>query len=172
MDTYFLIALVVCLCVTKTMANPTLGVRSDPLVQTSQGAFRGAHVDQDVDAFLGIPYAQPPIGRLRFLPAEPMKPEPDSNSSTISDATHFGPVCYQFIHRSVLGDAILPTTEQSEDCLTLNIFRPRNASCHGQLPVFVWSFGGAFAEGGGSVPLYNPSGFVAENKDIILVTWK
>jgi carboxylesterase type B len=171
MDTSFLIALVACLCVTKTMASPTLAVRSDSLVRTRQGAFRGAHVNQDVEAFLSIPYAQPPIGRLRFLPAEPVEPEPDSNL-TIYDATHFGPVCYQFNHRSILGDAILPTTEQSEDCLTLNIFRPRNSSCHEQLPVFVWSFGGAFVEGGGSVPLYNPSGFVAENKDIIVITWK
>jgi carboxylesterase type B len=40
------------------------------------------------------------------------------------------------------------------------------------MPVFVWSYGGAFGEGGGSMPLFNPTQFVAENKDIIVVTWK
>jgi hypothetical protein len=72
-----------------------------------------------------------------------------------------------------LGDSLLPTTVESEDCLTLNIFVPRHTHQNRtKLPVFAWSYGGAFGEGGGSVPLFNPTQFVAENKDIILVTWK
>lgn len=74
-----------------------------------------------------------------------------------------------------MGDVLTETSGQSEDCLTLNVFVPRSVACSGSrkpLPVFVWSFGGAFGEGGGSMPLFDPTNFVAENQDIIVVTWK
>jgi carboxylesterase type B len=73
-----------------------------------------------------------------------------------------------------MGGALVETNGQSEDCLTLNVFVPKTKSCRGGkgLPVFVWSFGGAFGEGGGSMRLFNPTFFVAENQDIIVVTWK
>ena len=56
----------------------------------------------------------------------------------------------------------------------MNVFVPRQAPSKQRklMPVFVWSYGGAFGEGGGSMPLFNPTQFVAENKDIIVVTWK
>ena len=153
----------------------TLGVsfpRPDIIARTNRGLVRGTKVHEDVNAFLGIPYAQPPIGHLRFRPAAPLQALHRDDNRTIN-ATTFGPVCYQFHYKTVLGDSLLPTTTEAEDCLTLNVFVPRHfhrKRCG--LPVYVWSFGGAFSEGGGSVPLFNPARFVAENRDIIVVTWK
>ncbi len=97
------------------------------------------------------------------------------SNGPVRNATEFGPVCYQFHHRTVMGDVLMETSGQSEDCLTLNVFVPRPHACSENrkpLPVFVWSFGGAFGEGGGSMPLFDPTNFVAENQDIIVVTWK
>ncbi|KLO95281.1 related to esterase [Fusarium fujikuroi] len=142
-----------------------------PLARGKQGTYAGIQLSNQVDAFLGVPYAEPPIGPLRFLPPQPLKRSKLVNKVDINNATEFSPVCYQFNYRTVLGAATLPRTEESEDCLTLNVHVPTMAACGRLLPVFIWSFGGAFAEGGGSVPLYDPTNFVAENKDIIVVIW-
>ena len=149
------------------------------LATTNQGVVRGVSVHKDVNAYLGIPFAQPPIGSLRFMPPQPLTNTSlsESRKHTIYNATQFGPVCYQFHYRTVMGDALSETSGQSEDCLTLNIFVPKRshsacAPTKKPMPVFVWSFGGAFGEGGGSMPMFNPTNFVAENKDIIVVTWK
>jgi carboxylesterase type B len=138
-------------------------------VTTREGSVRGIQVHKAVDAFLGVPYAQPPVASLRFEPPRlPLK------RTGVFNATIFGPVCHQFHYKTILGDAIVETSGQSEDCLSLNVFVPRQAPSKQRklMPVFVWSYGGAFGEGGGSMPLFNPTQFVAENKDIIVVTWK
>ncbi|KAM0324793.1 hypothetical protein ACHAQA_007759 [Verticillium albo-atrum] len=104
-----------------------------------------------------------------------MPPQPlsavDEHSRPVLHAIAFGPVCYQFNYRTVLGNLVLPTTDESEDCLSLNIFTPRQRKEERLLPVYIWSFGGAFGEGGGSVPLYNPTKFVEQVGDIVVVTW-
>lgn len=145
-----------------------------PLVTTQQGPIRGISVDQNVNAFLGIPYAQPPVHSLRFMAPQPLAPVIPTIDHPVRNATAFGPVCYQFHYNSVMGNALIETSGQSEDCLTLNVFVPKRRPCKQNKPmsVFVWSFGGAFGEGGGSMPMFNPTNFVARNKDIIVVTWK
>jgi carboxylesterase type B len=145
-------------------------VSSSPAVNTQQGCVQGTRLTDQVDAFLGIPYAQPPVGPLRFQPPQPL--EPKSNTDGVLNASQYGPVCYQFHYRTVAGYSLFPTTPESEDCLTLNIFVPHNRDRGKLLPVFVWSYGGAFGEGGGSVPVYDPTSFVETNKDIIFVSWK
>lgn len=146
-----------------------------PVAETNQGTFYGTQLNDEVNAFLGIPYAKPPVGDLRFQPPQEIKNSPISKAAHFN-ATAFGPTCHQFMYRFVMGNEAKPTTPQSEDCLTINIFVPCKAvgpdTVVQNLPVYVWSFGGGFGEGGASVPLYDPTAFVAENKDIIVVTWK
>lgn len=144
------------------------------VARTSKWAIRGVEVSHGVHGFLGIPYAQPPIGNLRFLPPQPLDmATTQDKSSGLIEATKFGPVCYQFMYNSVAGNQSKPATTESEDCLNLNVFVPAHQGRHNiKLPVFVWSYGGGFAEGGNSVPIYNPGDFVARSKDIIVVTWK
>lgn len=139
------------------------------IANTKQGPIRGTEVHDSVNAFLGIPYAEPPVGPLRFQPPQPL----GRTHGQPLNATSFGPACHQFRYRGIFSGPIGPGVPESEDCLTLNVFVPRRPHGHRRkLPVYIWSYGGGFSEGSGSAPLYNPTDFVAENKDIIVVTWK
>ncbi|KAF9257010.1 esterase 1 [Marasmius fiardii PR-910] len=101
-----------------------------------------------VEFFGGIPYAEPPIGDLQLR--EPVL-KTTLNVSTF-DATRFGPPCLQ----------ITPNVTSSEDCLTLNIFRPVNLVRRNQsLPVMVFIHGGGFF--GGSASLYDGNPLVLKS---------
>jgi len=93
---------------------------------TRQGAVRGV-VEGEMLFFKGIPYARPPVGALRWKPTEPAEPW-----SGIRDASRFGAICPQIVAKEVKGD---------EDCLTINVWRPRIAPAQ-PLPVMVWLTGG------------------------------
>jgi len=102
-----------------------------------------------VVAFLGIPYAAPPVGPLRWRPPQP--PEPWTGER---DATRFAPNAPQYeLHPDSLYAG--GHERQSEDCLYLNVWAP--AEPEGDLPVLVWLHFGAFQYGGASVPLYDGS---------------
>jgi para-nitrobenzyl esterase len=103
------------------------------LVMTDKGPVRGTFA-QDHREFLGIPYAAPPTGELRWKP-----PVPHSPWTAALDATVFGPTCAQ-------PNAGL-TYNSSEDCLYLNIYTPNPPRRH--LPVMVWIHGGSFLVGSG-----------------------
>lgn len=95
-----------------------------------------------VDVWLGIPYAAPPVGDLRWRAPQPVKPWRKTRA-----ADTYGPSCYQ------------PSVEPvSEDCLTVNVYRPKDAK--GPLPVMVWIHGGAFVRGGSK--LYPMQGLAAQ----------
>lgn len=123
------------------------------MVNTTSGRVRGTYINPGLKAFLGIPYAQPPVGALRFEP--PKAIERPSNS--VIDATKYGYICMQ--HRY---DFVLPLPlnidQENEDCLTVNVFVPqqqrnltsgRNKTHESEdlLPVMIWIYGGGFAEG-------------------------
>ena len=118
-----------------------------PVVETTSGTVRGYYPEPDLRAFLGIPYAQPPIGSRRFRPPEPVKQKQDR----MIDATLFGFSCYQYRVDIVGATALGPTTGESEDCLTLNVWASDKNSAYPR-PVLVWMHGGAFTEGSSSVP--------------------
>ena len=100
---------------------------NDPDVAcTPQGAVRGV-VEGDMLAFKGIPYARPPVGALRWKPTEAAE-----GWSGVRDGSHFGPICPQIIGQEIKGD---------EDCLTVNVWRPRVKPAQA-LPVMVWLTGG------------------------------
>ncbi|KAK4095711.1 alpha/beta-hydrolase [Parathielavia hyrcaniae] len=142
-----------------TSLFPLLGA-TQLVAHTAQATYKRIRGSSAVDAHLGTPYADPPIGQLRFAPPQPIQ---QIHPRGMVGATGFGPVCHQFHYRTVLGDNLLETSGQSEDCLTLNIFVPRRRSRKYLLPVYVWSHRGAF--------VFNPTGFVEANNDIITVTW-
>ncbi|KII88136.1 hypothetical protein PLICRDRAFT_53990 [Plicaturopsis crispa FD-325 SS-3] len=113
--------------------------------------------------FLGIPFAAPPLGDLRFAP-----PAPYTGSKNIS-ALAFGPACMQDT-TSTLG---LPDEVVSEDCLTLNVFTPSvpagPASGRKLKPVAFWIYGGSFATGSGSDEIFD-GGNMAARGDVVIVT--
>ena len=130
-------------------------------VSTSSGMFRG-HVESGVTSYLGIPYAEPPVGALRFRSPKPVRPAANSD---IVDANRFGAASMQTIPPLVTW--IYPPQDlQSEDCLTLNVWTPRH---HGtQLPVIVWLHGGAFRTGATRMPLMN--GRAMAERGVVVVT--
>ena len=128
-------------------------------VEIAQGRLRGFTKD-GVLRFNGIPYAKPPVGPLRWQPAEP----PDAWAG-VRDAARFGHIAPQV---KSAAEALIGVTpgEQSEDCLYLNVWTPRT---DGKRPVMVWIHGGAFVTGAGSIGTYNGK-YLAARGDVVVVT--
>ncbi|KAF9495572.1 lipase [Pleurotus eryngii] len=102
------------------------------------------------EAFRGIPYAETPLGKLRF---QPPQPKIWSKLSHTFDATEFGSACLQ--------PFAPPGVQISEDCLTLNIQRPAGTSDASAYPVMVWLHGGGFFAGRSSSPEFNATNLVS-----------
>ncbi|MEX0768696.1 MAG: carboxylesterase/lipase family protein [Microthrixaceae bacterium] len=135
-------------------------------VSTLQGTLRGVWHDK-VARFAGIPFAEPPVGDLRFRP--PVAPAPWHGEL---DATSFGCISPQ---NPSLMDSLFggETEEWSEDCLYLNIWTQglpldTTSAALAGLPVMVWVHGGGFEMGSGSSPLYHGTSFATEG--VVLVT--
>ena len=109
-------------------------------VKTKTGKVMGK-ADGNIRAFLGIPYAQPPVGTLRWKP-----PVPAAKWKGVRQATEFGSHCMQ---PAIYKDMIFRDPGISEDCLTVNVWTPA-ANAKAKLPVMVWIFGGGFLAGGTS----------------------
>jgi len=121
-------------------------------VAIDTGVVRG-HLDGNTRAFLGIPYAAPPVGDLRWKPPQPALPQ-----SAIFEAIEVGIQCPQSFSLSGPGG--------SEDCLFVNVWAPRGKT---GLPVMVWLHGGAFIFGSGGDAYYNGR-YLTETYDVIVVT--
>src|SRR5689334_5422426 len=109
----------------STLAGQEAASASGPVMGTANGAVRGL-ANGAVDEFLGIPYAAPPVGALRWQP-----PQPAARWSGVRDATQFAPHCPQ--PPSPFGQASM-----SEDCLFLNVFAPSHHRTGSHNPVMVW----------------------------------
>ena len=119
-----------------------------PIIRVRDGLVRGRRSDAAL-AFTGIPFAEPPMGALRFCP--PRRPRPWSG---ILDATRPANVPPQDL------DPALPQTAPiSEDCLQLNVWAPRAPGPH---PVFVWIYGGGNSSGSISLPPYQGETFARD----------
>jgi para-nitrobenzyl esterase len=134
---------------------------SNPLVvKTDQGKVQGKmSADGQAKAFLGIPYAAPPVGPLRWKP-----PQPAAKWHGVRQATSFGNHCFQ---QDVYDDMVFRDPGESEDCLTLNVWTPA-AKPAGKLPVMVWIYGGGFTGGGTSEP--RQDGEKLTHKGVIVVS--
>ena len=132
-------------------------------ITTKLGQLEGTAVHEGgktVYNFLNIPYAQPPIGQLRFS-----KPKPVLPWNGVLDATEYGPSCIQPPYPP--DDIFLPNLNQSEDCLQLNVFVPNNVNSSSNRSVMVWIHGGGFYVGQST--MYNGAP-LANAGDVIVVT--
>jgi para-nitrobenzyl esterase len=139
------------------IAAPLTGARAAPTVATDTGTFTGVPSPSDpaaVNVFFGIRYAAAPVGNLRWTPPQPPIPPAGPTVAAVP-----GPACPQ-----AGSTAPLP---QSEDCLFLNVYVPATAHPNANLPVMLWTHGGALVSGTGAQ--YDPSVMAAEN-NIIVVT--
>lgn len=139
----------------------TAAATADPLtVRTAQGSVHGKLVrDGQARAFLGIPFAAPPIGDLRWK-----APQPPAPWKGVRDATRFAARCAQW---PIWADYIFQDPGPSEDCLYLDVYTPATANPAHPLPVMVWIHGGGYAAGGSSEPRYCNSPLVS--RGVVLV---
>ena len=125
------------LCLVLAMPMALLAAASAPQVKTQLGTVEGKD-DGTVRAFLGIPYAAPPAGDLRWKP-----PVPAAKWEGVHKATEFGQHCMQ---GRVFDDMVFHDPGGSEDCLSLNVWAPAKPAS-AKLPVMVWIYGGGFVAG-------------------------
>ena len=116
-------------------------------IELDYGTFIGTITD-DIKSFKNIPFAQPPIGSLRFKP-----PQPPIYYNDFQNAIDYGKSCYQPSSNSWIQLTGVGQDRISEDCLNLNVWIPNNNELVPLLPVMVWIFGGAFNHGSANVDL-------------------
>ena len=151
------IGLAVILAAFVVSISPVRSVAAGSIV-IGQGPIKGITVG-GVNEYLGIPYAAPPVGNLRWTP-----PQPPAKFKGVFQATQFGSVCPQIPTFEPFGDG---SFIGDENCLFLNVYVPnRPAPTHG-FPVMVWILGGSFVIGAGSD--YDPTPIVSK-ADVIVVT--
>ncbi|KAI0197006.1 vacuolar triacylglycerol lipase [Astrocystis sublimbata] len=128
-------------------------------VETTCNTYTGIAGSDGIAQFLGIRFAAPPVGELRFMPPE----DPNCDDTVqLSDHTH-GKICFP-----TGGDPA--DTDNSEDCLFLDIYTPANVTSHSKLPVYFFIQGGGFNSL--SNPNYNGKGLIkAADFDLVVVTF-
>ncbi|XP_053459643.1 cocaine esterase-like isoform X4 [Nycticebus coucang] len=145
---------------------------ASPIRTTHMGQVRGSliHVkgtDVEVHTFLGIPFAKPPVGPLRFAP-----PEPPESWSGVRDGTSHPAMCPQDLTAMnedflTTFNMTMPSIPMSEDCLYLSIYTPAHSHEGSNLPVMVWIHGGALVMGMAS--MYDGS-MLAALENVVVVT--
>ncbi len=129
------------------------------IIETKTGKIQG-YKEEGLEIFKGIPFAEPPLGKLRFSP-----PIVKQSWDGVLNTTEYGPCSIQ--GHSELEEYLGKLEPESEDCLSLNIWTPTADS--GKRPVMFWIHGGAFMFGGGTDPTYDGSA-LALRGDIVIVT--
>ncbi len=142
------------------VASPASG-GANPIVRIDDGLVRGTTAGT-VDEFLGIPYAAPPTGNLRWRP-----PAPPASWEGVRDATQFGPSCPQ----PTVNNPYLPPGPISEDCLYLNVYTPTSRSSSGAgRPVLVWIHGGGLVQDGARN--YDGSKLAADGTVVVTINYR
>lgn len=148
--------MLICLAVPvayRTIAQPA------PQVKTVNGVVEGVTEASGIRSFKGIPFAQPPVGELRWR-----EPQPVKNWSGVKKTDKFGPRAMQ---RPIFGDMGFRSNGMSEDCLYLNVWTPAK-SANEKLPVLVYFYGGGFVAGDGSEGRYDGENMA--RKGIVAIT--
>jgi len=145
----------------QTMPNSS-EQKPGPIVNAPAGEVEG-RLEGDLRVFKGIPYAEPPVGSLRWKPPALMP-----RWTGIRKAADFGPACLQPKPQTpnIYTGGPMP---MSEDCLTLNIWTPQNAH---NAPVFFWIYGGALVGGASRDPLYYGSQLAAQGIVVVSINYR
>ncbi|KAH6857129.1 Alpha/Beta hydrolase protein [Chaetomium sp. MPI-CAGE-AT-0009] len=146
-----------------SIALPCLGsaiaTSRSPVVDAKHGVSYHGLERNGVEVFLGIPYGQDTSGAGRFKPPQRRVPEPGSRV----DATSYGPSCPQALGTWAPPISLGNITRVSEDCLSLNVARPRGTRAKDRLPVMVYIHGGSFWAGDSHDPTILPDALVLES---------
>lgn len=160
-------------------AAPAAVTAEPTLVPTTLGKLRGVQIDDGVLEFLGVRYAQPPLGPLRFqAPVKPSMIEAEQNVTSYGQAavqmrSGAGAAAYPPVVQAAMTEAFAPPIEikpeGDEDCLTLNIYtRKTGPEAGATRPVMVWLHGGGFSYGQAGLNIYRGHN-LAKNHDVVFV---
>jgi para-nitrobenzyl esterase len=122
-------------------------IAGDP-VATQAGKISGTRLISGVRAYLGIPYAKPPVGELRWAPPQPMQWE------GVWNADRTGPECIQVLRPHNINH-YFSEEPTGEDCLYVNVWVPPKASASDKLPVVVFIYGGGGTVGSSGMAVYS-----------------
>ncbi|XP_075547656.1 acetylcholinesterase-like [Dermacentor variabilis] len=159
--------------IVTTLASLLCGAER-PVVRTPYGPVEGVrlfHQGKYIDGFFGIPFAQPPVGQLRFRKPLPVKPW-----KIVRDASQFQPACMQTNHLLNRDVLLNYSTSSSEDCLHINVWRPScipKNNCEYEsplLPVVLFIYGGAFQWGDASA-FYNDGIAFSSVNEVVFVSF-
>lgn len=131
----------------------------NPQVKTANGLLEGVTEASGIRSYKGIPFAQPPVGDLRWK-----APQAPQNWTGVRKADKFGP---QAMQRFIFSDMVFRSNGKSEDCLYLNVWTPAKKG-NEKLPVLVYFYGGGFVAGDGSELRYD--GESMAKKGIVSIT--
>src|ERR1700743_3441689 len=141
-------------------AMPSFAQKIDsPQVKTANGIVQGVVEASGIHSFKGIPYAQPPVGDLRWK-----EPQPPKSWKGVLHTDHFSP---QAMQAPIYSDMMFRSNGRSEDCLYLNVWTPAKSPKEA-LPVLVYFYGGGFQAGDGSE--YRYDGESMSKRGIVAVT--
>src|SRR6516225_9573098 len=135
--------------------DQTAEKKLSPVIQTKEGPVQG-FISDGVTRFLGIPYAEPPVGSLRWQPPKDRAPW-----TNVLKATEFAPICALITTLGVFSGA----PNNNEDCLYLNVFTP-DLNPSARLPVIVWIHGGGNVDG--ETPGYDGSKLASQGKTVVV----
>ncbi len=128
-------------------------------ISTASGKLQGVAHDGIV-AYLGVPYAAPPVGELRWR-----TPQPPPHWQGVRRANQFGDQCMQGQRPGA------PASPMSEDCLYLNVWTPERRAAR-KLPVMVWLHGGGFFAGSSSQPLYDGENLARRGVVVVAINYR
>ena len=143
-----------------SVSAPTLHAQPASSVAVAQGQLSGV-VRDGIESFKGIPYAAPPVGAFRWR-----APQAPHRWRGIRDAAAFGPTCTQ----PDFGQQ--RTVPQSEDCLTLNVWKPANLRTGARLPVMVWIHGGGSFAGSSRDALYDGAALARNGVIVVSINYR
>ena len=138
--------------------TPTAAIKVDT------GQLSGVE-EKGVESFKGIPFAAPPVGALRWR-----APQPAARWQGVRNVNAYGAICMQAPRQDSVG-LVTRREDMSEDCLTLNIFRPKNTGSK-PLPVMVWIHGGGMVAGSSSVPVYDGAAFARGGVILVSINYR
>ncbi len=156
------------ICASATAGLPLVGCGGGAderatLATAPSGRYQG-QAQGGVVRWLGIAYAQPPVGALRFRAPQPVQP-----GSAVVDATSFGAAPLQTFGGNVAWIYTQPD-RMDEDCLSLNVWSPDDG--RERLPVIVWVHGGAFRTGATRMPLMDGAGLARRGVVVVSVNYR
>jgi para-nitrobenzyl esterase len=114
--------------------------------------------------FRGVPFAEPPVGRLRWK-----APQPHPRWDGTRECTEFGAICPQALGDMERFSGARRQHRMDEDCLTLNVY---TGTLDGPRPVMVWIHGGGFATGSSRLPWYSGHNFVRDGVVVVTVNYR